>query len=363
MSNLNEKIKVGDMTLANRIFMAPLTRCRAGEGDVPTDLNLTYYEQRASAGLIISEATNISPMSCAFDHAPGIWTDQQVAGWKKVTDAVHAKGGKIFVQLWHCGRVGAAGILNGNAPLSPSGLNDDIDKLFVYGQLDNGAYVQINASPSREMTQEDITTTIEEYRIAARNSKAAGFDGVEIHAANGYLPHQFLSPGTNQRTDKYGGDANGRAQFLREVMEAVLSELPSDRVGVRISPYAGYNNPADPDPTKTYPVVLKMLGEMNIAYLHVADTNGWVADADMDRILPFVKENYSGVVVGNGGLSIKEASTRVEKGDFHAAAFGRSFIANPDLPERIAQDGPYNDVRYVGFYGGDEEGYTDYPSL
>jgi N-ethylmaleimide reductase len=236
MGRLHETLKLVARELKNRVLMAPLTRCRAGAGDV----NAEYYAQRAGAGLIITEATNVSPNSCAFERAPGIWTQVQVEGWKKVTCAVHDAGGRIFMQLWHCGRVGASGILGGNDPLSPSGVNDDLDTLQVYGLLANGNYVRIAATPSRAMTGDEIKSTVREYKTSAINAIRAGCNGVEMHAANGYLPHQFLSPTTNQRTDAYGGSVENRARFLQEIVKAITSEIPAAKVGVRLSPYAHY---------------------------------------------------------------------------------------------------------------------------
>lgn len=363
MARLTDTLTVGEVSLKNRILMAPLTRCRAGDGDVPVPINAEYYRQRASAGLIVTEATNISEMSCAFEHAPGIYSDAQVAGWKPVTDAVHAKDGRIFVQLWHCGRVGSSAILGGQDPIGPSAVNDDLGALQVYGLMANGVYAQIAATPSRAMTVDEIKSTIQEYRMAAANAINAGFDGVELHAANGYLVHQFLSPTTNIRDDSYGGSVENRSRFLRDILEALSDVIPMSRVGVRISPFAAYNNTRDPDPVETYSYVCKMLDEMGVVYTHIADTNAWPAEPDMDEILAIVRPNYSGVVIGNAGMTPQQAEQRVASGDLDAVAFGRMFISNPDLPQRIAQQGPYNDLRYVGFYGGTAEGYTDYHFL
>lgn len=223
--------------------------------------------------------------------------------------------------------------------------------------------MRIAATPSRAMSAEEIQQTVEQYRHAAENAKRAGFDGVEIHAANGYLPHQFLSPGTNRRSDSYGGEIERRARFLREIVEAVSRVLTPQHIGVRVSPFAAYNNPADPDPVETYSYVAKMLDNLGTGYLHVADTNAWGDEPDMDRILSIVRPHYSGVLIGNAGMTPDAAASRVSSASLDAVAFGRQFIANPDLPDRIARGGPFNEVRFVGFYGGTEEGYTDYPSL
>ena len=363
MPTLFDTIHIGGLSLKNRVAMAPLTRCRAATGDVPVSMNATYYAQRAGAGLIITEATNVSPNSCAFERAPGIWTQAQCEAWSKVTDAVHAEGGRIFMQLWHCGRIGATGILNGKQPLSPSGVNDDLDAQHVWGQMANGRYVRIVATPSREMTADEIAETVLEYKTGAVNAIDAGCDGVEIHAANGYLSHQFLSPTINRRTDAYGGPIENRIRFLREILETIGSSVPLSKVGVRISPYAAYNNTRDPEPASTYAYVADMLEDLKVAYVHVADTNGWAGVPDLPKILPIVRPRYKGPLIVNGGLTPQDATRLVANGDVDLVAFGRMFIANPDLPARIRQGGPYNELRKVGLYGGDRVGYTDYPAL
>lgn len=360
---LMTSFELGDLRLPHRVAMAPMTRCRAGDGLAPTDLNALYYRQRASAAPIITEATNVSPLSCAFELAPGLYSQAQVEGWRLVTEAVHAAGGLIFVQLWHCGRVGAFSLLEGGRPLSPSGVNDDLDALQVWAMLANGHYVRIAATPSRAMTPEEIVRTIEEYGVAARNAKLAGFDGVEIHAANGYLPHQFLSPTINRRDDEFGGTVENRARFLRNILEAVMNEWPARRVGVRISPFADYNNTRDPDPAETYAHVAATLQEFGVGYVHLADTNAWTGAPDLDRILQIVKPRYRGAVIANGGMTPESAAATVAGGQVDIVAFARLFIANPDLPRRIRDGHPLNPIRHVGFYGGLDEGYTDYPSL
>lgn len=363
MSALLTSLDLHGLHLPNRTAMAPLTRCRAGDGDVPQAISAVYYAQRASAGLIVTEATNVSPTSCAFEKAPGIYSETQVRGWRHITDEVHAAGGRIFMQLWHCGRVGADAILEGQQPLSPSAVNDDLDALQVWGLMANGRYARIAATPSRAMTLDEIEDTVAEYGKAASNAIRAGCDGVEIHAANGYLPHQFLSPTINRRDDKYGGSLQGRLQFLREVIEAVLVHVTPKRVGVRISPFAAYNNTRDPNPEETYAAVAEMLATYDIGYLHLADTNAWAGAPDMQRILEVVRPRYTGVLIGNGGMSPPEAEQLVWDGSLDMVAFGRPFLANPDLPARIGQGGPYNEPRPVGWYGGSTEGYTDYPAL
>jgi N-ethylmaleimide reductase len=363
MSALMKPLDLHGLHLPNRAAMAPLTRCRAGAGDTPQAINATYYAQRASAALIVTEATNISPNSCAFEKAPGIYSDAQVEAWRQVTNEVHAAGGRIFMQLWHCGRVGADAILAGQQPRAPSAVNDDLDALQVWGLMANGRYARIAATPSRAMTLAEVQATVTEYGKAAANAIEAGCDGVEIHAANGYLPHQFLSPTTNLRDDQYGGSVAGRLHFLREVIEAVLVHVPVKRIGVRISPFAAYNNTRDPRPEETYAAVAEMLEAFGVGYIHLADTNAWAGAPDMTRILAVVKPRYSGTLIGNGGLNPSDAEKLVGDGCVDIVAFGRPFLANPDLPARIQQGGPYNEPRSVGWYGGNAEGYTDYPAL
>jgi N-ethylmaleimide reductase len=363
MASLFDPLALRSLKLPNRIAMAPLTRCRAGEGDAPQPIRAIYYKQRASAGLIITEATNISPASCAFEKAPGIYSVAQVEGWRRITDAVHAKAGRIFLQLWHCGRVGSDAILGGQPPLSPSGVNDDLGALQVWGLMANGRYAQIAATPSREMTEAEIAKAIEDYGRGAGNAIAAGFDGVEIHAANGYLPHQFMSPVINRRTDRYGGTLEKRLAFVREVTEAVLNVVDASKVGLRISPYAAYNNTRDPEPDATATALARMFNSFGLAYLHLADTNAWAGKPDMPRFIEAVKEHFSGALIGNGGISPDAAEKLIAEGFLDMVAFGRQFLSNPDLPERIRAGGPYTDPRSIGWYGGAEEGYTDYPAL
>jgi 2,4-dienoyl-CoA reductase-like NADH-dependent reductase (Old Yellow Enzyme family) len=361
MSSLFDRFRLGDLDLDNRLVMAPLTRARAGNGDVPTDLMADYYAQRASAGLLISEATNVSPMSRPFDRAPGIYTEEQVEGWRRVTRKVHNAGGRIFSQLWHGGRVGAIGLLDWRQPISPSGFNDDIESLNVWGLLANGNYVRVTATPSRAMTNEEIHSTVSEYGQAAKNAIAAGFDGVEVHAASGYLPHQFLSARVNRRTDEYGGSVANRVRFLREIIDAIAEVVPLSRVGVRISPYAAYNGALDSHVEETYAYVADFLNERQVAYLHIADTNGWFGAPDLDKILGIVAPKFKGVVIANGGISAETANSLIEEERVQLVAFGRHFISNPDLVERLRTGAPLNPFQEKGMYAGGEEGYTDYP--
>lgn len=363
MSSLFDPVRLGDLDLPNRIAAAPVTRSRSGHDGVPTADNAAYYAQRASAGLIVGEATNVSPDSAAFELAPGLYREDQVAGWRRVMEAVHAAGGALFAQLWHSGRVGSHALLGGRAPLAPSEVNDDLHLLQAYGALANGQYARIAASPARAMSSAEVYAAIEEFRVAARNAARAGIDGVEIHAGNGYLPHQFLSPHANRRDDAFGGSLARRARFLELVLRAVLDELPASRVGVRLSPFAAYNNAPDPDTAATYTHLARLLDEAGVAYLHAADTNAWAGQPDMDAILAILRPNFGGAIIANGGLDAASGAALLASGRADMVSFGRRFIANPDLVERMRRGGPYNSPDPLAFYGGDARGYLDYPAL
>ncbi|PCE33455.1 alkene reductase [Burkholderia ubonensis] len=360
MSSLLSDYDLRGLALPNRVVMGPMTRSRAPLRGQPTALMAQYYAQRASAGLIVSEATNVSPASASFELTPGLVSDEQVAGWKPITAAVHAHGGRIFAQLWHGGRVGSMTLLGGQAPLSPSGVNDDLERLQVWAQLSNGYYTKIHATPSHAMTTAEVAETVGEFRRGAANAMAAGFDGVEIHAANGYLPHQFLSSTLNRRDDRYGGSLANRARFLEEIVDAVGDVMPLNRVGVRISPYAHYNNVRDADPDATYAYVGRLLDEAGVAYLHAADTNGWSGEPDLPRIVANARATFSGTLIVNGGIAPDAAHALIAAGDADLVAFARAYIANPDLVERIASGTPLAVPHSAGWYGGDHAGYVDY---
>lgn len=361
MSSLLNDYDLRGLALPNRVVMGPMTRSRAPHRGQPTELMAQYYAQRASAGLIVTEATNVSPVSASFELTPGLITDEQAAGWKKVTEAVHAKGGRIFAQLWHGGRVSSMTLLGGQAPLSPSGVNDDLEQLQVWAQLQNGHYTKIHATPSRAMTTDEVAETVDEFRRAAAHAMAAGFDGVEIHAANGYLPHQFLSSTLNRRDDRYGGTVANRARFLEEIVDAVGGVMPLGRVGVRISPYAKYNNVRDANPDATYAYVGRMLDEAGVAYVHAADTNGWSGEPDLPRIVENTRKTFGGTLIVNGGISPDAAHALIAAGDADLVAFARAYIANPDFVERVAKNAPLAAPQATGWYGGDHSGYVDYP--
>jgi N-ethylmaleimide reductase len=274
-----------------------------------------------------------------------------------------AAGGRIFCQLWHGGRVGAQGLLEGRQPLAPSAVNDDLDALQVWALLANGRYVRIAATPSRALETAEVEMIVQQYRLAAVNAWAAGFDGVEVHAANGYLPHQFLSPTTNRRTDRYGGAPENRARFLEEIIENIAEVIPMNRIGVRLSPTAEYNSPRDPDPGETYGYVAAMLRRHGVAFIEIADTNAWAGKPDRAELLKMIRPHFPGILMLNGGLSPDTAEDLTTTGAIDLASFARLFIANPDLPQRIEAGGPFNESRSVGWYGGDREGYTDYEPL
>ncbi len=347
-SALFQPATLGTLPLRNRIVMAPLTRSRAGDGNVPFELNARYYAQRASAGLIISEATQITPEAQGYPKTPGIHSDEQIAGWRLVTDAVHAAGGRIFAQLWHVGRISHPAT-SGMQPVAPSAI-------AAAGEIYTEQGMQAFVTP-RALALEDMPRLVDEYRQAAANARAAGFDGVEIHAANGYLIDQFLRDGTNLRTDAYGGPVENRARLLREVIEAVLTVWEAGRVGVRLSPVNPFNDIADRAPQATFEAVVRQLNDHGLAYLHLVEDRS--SDFDFARL----RELFNGAYIANGGYERASAIDVIEREQADFVAFGKLFISNPDLPQRLAQDGPYNEARPDSFYAGGAEGYDDYPSL
>lgn len=357
--------RMGGLTLRNRIALAPLTRCRASRpGYVPTPLMAEYYAQRAGGGLLITEGTNISPLSNAFDGAPGIWTRAQTEGWKPVVEAVHAAGAAIFTQLWHSGRVSNDTILNGQAPLAPS-VTDGREVLQVYAIDAAGGSYKVSASLPREMTVDDISRTVDEFATAAANAKTAGFDGVEFHAANGYLLHQFQSAGTNLREDAYGGSVENRIRLTLDAVDAAAQHLPYSRMGIRFSPLAKYNDVGDPDPAPTYIALAQALEARGMAYIHLGDTNAWMGAPDLPALIAMIRPHYTGTLIVNGGIEAEAAARLVADGTADVVAFGRQYLANPDLPERIRTGAPLNAQRMESFYGHApaEAGYTDYPAL
>ena len=346
-------LKVGALTLPNRILLAPLTRTRADAGHMPNDLMAEYYGQRASGGLLITECTMVAPGTSAFINEPGIYSDAQVTAWKKVTEAVHAKGGRIFMQIWHAGRAAHPDMNDGAPTVSSSATAIDGEVQTPKGKVPN-------ALP-RALTLDEIPAIVAAYAQGAKNAIAAGFDGVEVHGANGYLIDQFLRDNPNQRTDAYGGAVENRARLLFEVLTAVTAAIGADRVGLRLSPVNSYNSMKDRDPVGLISFLAEKLNAFNLAYLHVmrADFFG-LQKAD---VLPVVREKYKGVLVGNMGYKADEAETAIAEGKLDAVAFGTSFLANPDLPARIQTKAALNTPDASTFYTPGAKGYTDYPTL
>ncbi len=357
MTSLYEPTKVGSIDVKNRVFLAPLTRNRSKPDYSPSDLAAEYYSQRASGGILITEASQISPEGIGYINTPGIYSEAQVEGWKVVTDAVHAKGGKIILQLWHVGRISHTSLQpGGQAPLAPSAIPAKAQTFIATGMVD--------VSEPRAMTDEDIKRTIADYRHAAECAKRAGFDGVEVHAANGYLINQFLTDGSNKRTDAYGGSLENRYRFLGEVMEAVLSVWPSDKVGVRLSPTGTFNDVSDSDPARIFTYVVDQLNPLGLAYMHMVEAFPGAEETPDDRaVIDAVIDAWDGFYIANGGYEKASAEAAVASGRIDAVAFGRPFLANPDLPTRLERGAPMNAPDQATFYGGGAEGYTDYPAL
>jgi 2,4-dienoyl-CoA reductase-like NADH-dependent reductase (Old Yellow Enzyme family) len=350
MTTLFSPLKAGALNLRNRIVMAPLTRTRAsGEGRVPNDLMRDYYVQRASAGMILTEATSVTPMGVGYPRTPGIWSDEQVAGWSHITRAVHAAGGLIVLQLWHVGRISSPIYLNGEKPVAPSAIAAKGHVSLVRPPED---YVE-----PRALALDEIPAVVEAYRQGAENAKRAGFDGVQIHGANGYLLEQFLLDGTNQRTDAYGGSIENRARLLLEVTDAAIGVWGADRVGVHLSPRIDLHDMSDSDPAATFDHVAKELGRRRIAFIAAREST---ASA---RLGPQIKAAFGGVYIANEGFNQATGQALLDAGEADAVAYGKDFIANPDLPERFAQGAPLNAWNGNTFYGADAEGYTDYPAL
>jgi N-ethylmaleimide reductase len=362
---LFDPVNVGAFEAPNRIVMAPLTRSRSeAKTNEQTGLHALYYAQRAGAGLIVSEATQISQQGQGYAWTPGIFTDGQVESWKVVTDAVHEAGGRIFCQLWHVGAISHSVFQPDHGqPVSATAWTPE-GEAFVGDRHEDGP--QVPFEEARALRTDEIPGLIEDYRHAARCAAKAGFDGVEVHCANNYLIDQFIRSETNNRDDEYGGSLDNRLRLMREVVAAVCEELPADRVGVRLSPQGGPGGTEDANPDETYPAAAKALAGRGLAYLHVIRPNshtGEGKDQSGDKILHTMRDAFDGTFIANGNFEPAEAAEWIEKGHADAVAFGRLFLANPDLPERIAQDGPYNEPDESTFYGGGAEGYTDYPSL
>ncbi len=343
--------ELGPLTLPNRVIMAPMTRNRA-PGAVPTDLMATYYRQRASAGLIITEATQVHPRGRGYPNTPGIHSDEQVDAWQTVTDAVHDAGGRIFLQLWHVGRVSHTSYHDGKPPLAPSPVPLEAEGFTKDGRM-------APHSEPRALTTDEVQAVVKQYRRGAANARRAGFDGVEIHGANGYLIDQFLQTGTNRRTDRYGGSVENRMRFALEVVEAVTGEWGDEQVGIRLSPGSTFNDMHDANPRETFGTLAEHLNAASLAYVHVAE-NDPVEGAPAGRLL---RPHYDGTLMVAGGYDRERAEEALQDGRADLVAFARRFLANPDLPRRFAETAPLNDWDPDTFYGGDEEGYIDYLTL
>lgn len=343
---------LGALTLPNRVLMAPMTRNRA-PGTVPTDLMATYYRQRASAGLLITEATQVDARGQGYPNTPGIHTDEQVDAWKTITDAVHDDGGRIFLQLWHVGRVSHASYHDGEQPLAPSAIRlEDGQAFTATGEMRP-------FTEPRALTTEEVEDVVEQYRVGAANARRAGFDGVEIHAANGYLIDQFLETSTNRRTDRYGGSLDNRLRFALDVTESVVGEWDDGRVGIRLSPGSTFNGMHDDDPHETFGTLAERLNDYPLAYVHVAENDP--VDGEPAHTIVRPHTDHTLVVAGDYDRERGERVLQENRADL--VAYARLFLANPDLPERFEQNAPLNDWDRDTFYGGDATGYTDYPTL
>jgi N-ethylmaleimide reductase len=342
--------RLGNLELKNRMVLAPMTRSRAIDGNVPNPLAATYYAQRAGAGLIVTEATQVSPQGVGYVRTPGIHSEAQVAGWRKVTDAVHAAGGKIFIQLWHVGRISHPDFHQGELPVAPSAINPEAD---VYTPLGPKKTVT-----PRALAEAELPFIVEQFRKGAENAKAAGFDGVEVHGANGYLLDQFTRDGANRRTDAYGGNVENRARLPLEVVDAVIGVWGRERVGYRISPNSPFNAMSDSNPAATFAYLAEQLGKRQIGYLHVVDP---IADAN--RLSPLLRRKFDGSYIVNGGFTAETAEAAIRSGEADLVAFGASYLANPDLPERFRKRAPLNQPDTTTFYQGEAKGYTDYPAF
>lgn len=356
--------KIGKLTLAHRIVMAPLTRMRAAQpGNIPQSINVDYYRQRASkGGLIITEGSQISPMAQGMPATPGIHSSAQIQGWKAVVDAVHEKEGIIFLQLWHVGRISHSSMLSGNLPIAPS-------SIVAPGKAFTATFERMPFETPRALETEEIPAIVEEYALAAKNAKQAGFDGVEIHAANGYLLEQFLHSSSNQRTDQYGGSIENRCRIVLDIAAVVCEVFGADRVGIRLSPYGIANGSCEEDPMTLYDYLIKQLAALNLAYLHLIEprASGAGQEEVNHQNVPLSSELFRSIwpntLIAAGNYKPDTASAAVEAKQVDAVAFGRLFIANPDLPKRVEKGAPLNAYNRATFYGGGTEGYTDYPTL
>jgi 2,4-dienoyl-CoA reductase-like NADH-dependent reductase (Old Yellow Enzyme family) len=349
MTTLFDPVQLGELSLPNRIVMCPLTRCRASDGRVPNALMADYYTQRATAGLIVSEATSVTPMGVGYPDTPGIWSAEQVAGWKRVTDAVHTAGGRMVLQLWHVGRISDPLYLDGRQPVAPSAI-------AASGHVSLVRPKKAFVAP-RALETDEIPGIIEAYRKGAENAQKAGFDGVEVHGANGYLLDQFLQSSTNQRTDDYGGSIENRARLLLDVTDAAISVWGAGRVGVHLAPRGDAHDMGDHDPAATFGYVANALGERRIAFIFTRE------HLNAPTLTPALKKAFGGGLIANEMLTKETATQLLQQGVADAAAFGKAYIANPDLVARFRQDAPLNELDETTMYASGPKGYNDYPAL
>ena len=349
MAELNSALQVGDFTIKNRLVLSPLTRARSGAARIPNDLMLEYYQQRANAGLIITEATVISPQAVGYANTPGLWSQQQAEAWAKVVDAVHAQGAKIVVQLWHVGRISHPDLLDGETPVAPSAIQPAGEVSLLRPKR---AFVT-----PRALSHEEIQEIVAQYRNAAEQAKAAGFDGVELHAANGYLIDQFLQSTTNQRDDEYGGSIENRARLLLQVVDAFIEVWGAGRVGVHLAPRGDSHDMGDENPLATFGYVVEQLDQRNVAFIF---TREYQAE---DSLMPALRPKFKGAWIANEKLTPDSAKHILATEQADAVAFGLAYIANPDLFERLKHDLPLNPVQFDTLYAAGAEGYTDYPSF
>lgn len=361
---LFEPLRMGALPLPNRVVMAPLTRARATPGHVPTAMMATYYAQRAQCGLIVSEATAVDPLGMGWYRAPGIWAPEMIAAWRTVTDAVHAAGGRIVCQLWHMGRLVLPDYLDGEAPIGPSAIAGDGETIAPPLPGHTGLFLPMKPyAVPRAMGQADIDRAIASYRQGAANAMAAGFDGVEIHAANGYLIDQFLQSRTNRRTDGYGGNVANRMRLLREVIAGVTAEMPPERVGLRISPTSERKGMGDESPDQLARAIGQAAQEAGLAYVHLIEP---IASGFMEKperpVMADLRRDFAGAVIQNGSFDAATAARFIAEGQADAISFGRPYIANPDLVDRFRANLPLAAANFDYAYVGDEKGYIDYPS-
>ncbi len=356
---LLEQIQFGSQTLKNKMVMAAMTRSRAGADGIPTDSMVEYYTQRANAGLILTEAVNISPQALGSPLTPGLFSTAQINGWKKVTDSVHSKGGKIFAQLWHTGRVGHSVDRNGELPVAPSAF-------AINGMQHFTSQGMKDFETPKELTISEIKQIVKDYVQAAKNAVEAGFDGVELHAANGYLPNQFLSESSNQRMDEYGGTLENRSRFILEIMQGLITAIGGDKVGIKISPFQSYADILQEDPIETYTYLIGELNKLDFAFVELMKKNSSMSkattypkDDEVELFGKLIKHS----IIANGGYTRQSAENEIGKGIVDLVSFGSLFIANPDLPKRFKLNAELNEVDQMTAYGGGDKGYMDYPIL